>query len=57
MPPNVHLGGHLAVLTTGHILRFVKRYADLDDVLTRAVASYVNDVAGGAYPVPEHRYA
>jgi 3-methyl-2-oxobutanoate hydroxymethyltransferase len=47
----------LAGLTTGHIPRFVKRYADLDDVLTRAVASYVNDVADGAYPAPEHRYA
>src|SRR5713101_1861225 len=43
----------LAGLTTGHIPRFVKRYADLDDVLTRAVASYVNDVADGAYPAPE----
>ena len=47
----------LAGLTTGHIPRFVKRYADLDDVLTRAVASYVNDVADGAYPAPEHCYA
>jgi 3-methyl-2-oxobutanoate hydroxymethyltransferase len=46
----------LAGLTTGHIPRFVKRYADLDDVLTRAVASYVNDVADGAYPAPEHCY-
>jgi len=46
----------LAGLTSGHIPRFVKRYADLDDVLTRAVASYVNDVADGAYPAPEHCY-
>jgi 3-methyl-2-oxobutanoate hydroxymethyltransferase len=46
----------LAGLTTGHIPRFVKRYADLDDVLTRAVASYVNEVAEGAYPAPEHSY-
>jgi 3-methyl-2-oxobutanoate hydroxymethyltransferase len=47
----------LAGLTTGHIPRFVKRYADLDDVLTRAVTSYVSDVADGAYPAPEHCYA
>jgi 3-methyl-2-oxobutanoate hydroxymethyltransferase len=46
----------LAGLTTGHIPRFVKRYADLDGVLTRAVASYVNDVVGGVYPAPEHCY-
>jgi len=46
----------LAGLTPGHIPRFVKRYADLDDVLTRAAASYVNDVADGAYPAPEHCY-
>ncbi|HEX6677742.1 MAG TPA: 3-methyl-2-oxobutanoate hydroxymethyltransferase [Actinomycetes bacterium] len=47
----------LAGLTTGHVPRFVKRYADLDDVLTRAVAAYVNEVAEGAYPAPEHSYA
>jgi 3-methyl-2-oxobutanoate hydroxymethyltransferase len=46
----------LAGLTTGHVPRFVKRYAELDDVLTKAVASYVNDVADGAYPAPEHCY-
>jgi 3-methyl-2-oxobutanoate hydroxymethyltransferase len=46
----------LAGLTTGHAPRFVKRYADLDDVLTRAAACYVNDVADGAYPAPEHCY-
>jgi len=46
----------LAGLTPGHLPRFVKRYADLDDVLTTAVASYVNDVADGAYPAPEHCY-
>jgi 3-methyl-2-oxobutanoate hydroxymethyltransferase len=47
----------LAGLTTGRLPRFVKRYADLDDVLTRAVADYVNEVAEGAYPGPEHCYA
>ncbi|HZC40811.1 MAG TPA: 3-methyl-2-oxobutanoate hydroxymethyltransferase, partial [Streptosporangiaceae bacterium] len=47
----------LAGLTTGRLLRFVKRYADLDQVLTQAVAGYVNDVAAGAYPDPEHSYA
>jgi 3-methyl-2-oxobutanoate hydroxymethyltransferase len=46
----------LAGLTPGRLPRFVKRYADLDDVLTRAVASYVNEVADGAYPAPEHCY-
>jgi 3-methyl-2-oxobutanoate hydroxymethyltransferase len=46
----------LAGLTTGHLPRFVKRYADLDDVLTRAVADYVNEVAEGVYPAPEHCY-
>ena len=47
----------LAGLTTGRLPRFVKRYADLDQVLTQAVAGYVNDVAAGAYPDPEHSYA
>jgi 3-methyl-2-oxobutanoate hydroxymethyltransferase len=47
----------LAGLTTGRLPRFVKRYADLDEVLTRAVADYVNEVADGVYPAPEHSYA
>src|SRR5262249_42514249 len=46
----------LAGLTTGHLPRFVKRYADLNDLLARAAASYVHDVADGAYPPPEHCY-
>jgi len=46
----------LAGLTTGHVPRFVKRYAEVDSVLTTAVAAYVNDVAEGAYPAPEHCY-
>jgi 3-methyl-2-oxobutanoate hydroxymethyltransferase len=46
----------LAGLTPGRLPRFVKRYAYLDDALTTAVASYVNDVADGAYPAPEHCY-
>ncbi|MDR0345875.1 MAG: 3-methyl-2-oxobutanoate hydroxymethyltransferase, partial [Nocardiopsaceae bacterium] len=47
----------LAGLTTGRLPRFVKRYADLDQVLTQAVAGYVTDVAAGAYPDPAHSYA
>jgi ketopantoate hydroxymethyltransferase len=29
----------------------------VDDVLTRAVASYVKDVADSVYPAPEHSHA
>lgn len=36
--------------------RFVKRYADLHGVLTRAAQAYATDVCAGRYPGPEHSY-
>ena len=58
-----HVDGQLLVwtdwagLTVGRIPKFVKRYADLNTVLTGAVKTYIADVAGGEYPAPEHEYA
>lgn len=36
--------------------RFVKRYAELGQLATEAVAAYVADVRSGAFPGPEHAY-
>ncbi len=45
-----------AGFTTGRIPKFVKKYANLAEVLTEAVGNYRTDVASGAYPGPEHNY-
>jgi len=36
--------------------RFLRRYADLDKIVTGAVSQYITDVKGGAFPGPEERY-
>ncbi|GAA3697932.1 3-methyl-2-oxobutanoate hydroxymethyltransferase [Nonomuraea antimicrobica] len=36
--------------------KFVKRYADLDTELDRAVRAFADDVVSGAFPAPEHSY-
>ncbi len=47
----------MAGLRTGPTPRFVKRYADLHGVLTKAVCEYVDDVASGRFPEPERDFA
>jgi 3-methyl-2-oxobutanoate hydroxymethyltransferase len=57
-----HVDGQLLVwtdwagLTTGRIPKFVRKYADLNAVLTDAVTNYRQDVAAGEYPAAEHEY-
>jgi len=57
-----HTDGQLLVwtdwagLTTGRIPKFVKRYANLSEVLGDAAREWTADVASGAYPGPEHSY-
>jgi 3-methyl-2-oxobutanoate hydroxymethyltransferase len=36
--------------------RFVRRYADLDAVMTTAIREYADDVRAGRFPGPEHCY-
>jgi 3-methyl-2-oxobutanoate hydroxymethyltransferase len=40
----------------GHTPRFVKRYAELGALMSRAVAAYADDVRARAFPLPEHAY-
>lgn len=43
-------------LRTGKMARFVKQYADLHGVLTKAAAEYAADVKAGTFPGPEHTF-
>ncbi len=41
----------------GHAPRFVKRYADLGDVITEALSRYAEEVRSGAFPEQQHTYS
>jgi 3-methyl-2-oxobutanoate hydroxymethyltransferase len=41
----------------GRTPRFVKRYADLGEVITEALGRYAEDVRAGAFPEQQHTYA
>lgn len=43
-------------LRTGRAPRFVKRYADLHSIVDAAAKEFAADVAGGAFPAPEHTF-
>jgi 3-methyl-2-oxobutanoate hydroxymethyltransferase len=44
-------------LTTGKAPKFVKRYANLAEEITRAATAYADDVREGKFPGPEHEYS
>jgi 3-methyl-2-oxobutanoate hydroxymethyltransferase len=44
-------------LTTGKAPKFVKRYANLADEISRAAHRFADDVRSGAFPGPEHSYS
>ena len=44
-------------LTTGHVPRFVKRYADLNQTILRALEAYIADVRSSAFPDESHAYS
>ncbi|WP_433114450.1 3-methyl-2-oxobutanoate hydroxymethyltransferase [Micromonospora sp. CA-246542] len=46
----------MAGLRTGKAPRFVKRYADLADVLTDATRRFAEEVRGGEFPAAEHTF-
>ena len=43
-------------LTRGHVPRFVRRYANLSDEISRAVAQYCEDVRSGQFPSDVESY-
>jgi 3-methyl-2-oxobutanoate hydroxymethyltransferase len=44
-------------LTTGKAPKFVKRYANLAEDISRAAQRFAQEVAAGAFPGPEHEYS
>ncbi len=44
-------------ITTGHMAKFVKQYADVHAEMTHAVGRYSDEVRAGTFPGPEHAYA
>jgi 3-methyl-2-oxobutanoate hydroxymethyltransferase len=44
-------------ITTGHMAKFVKRYAELHEQMVEAVGRYGSEVRAGAFPGPEHSYS
>jgi 3-methyl-2-oxobutanoate hydroxymethyltransferase len=44
-------------LTTGKAPKFVKRYANLADEITRAAQRFVQEVGDGTFPAPEQSYS
>ena len=46
----------MAGMNRGRKPRFVKRYADLGDILLGAARAYADEVRAGAYPDAEHSY-
>ncbi len=43
-------------ITTGHMAKFVKRYADVHEEMVAAVSRYGEEVRSEAFPAPEHGY-
>ena len=43
-------------MTTGGSARFVKRYADIGDLVVEGIERYATEVRDGTYPAPEHCY-
>ena len=46
----------MAGMNTGRTARFVKRYAELGDLLGKAAAEYADDVRQGNFPAAEHSF-
>jgi 3-methyl-2-oxobutanoate hydroxymethyltransferase len=44
-------------ITTGHMAKFVKRYADVHETMVAAVSAYRDEVRAGTFPGPDHVYA
>src|SRR3954453_7270147 len=44
-------------ITTGHMAKFVKRYADIHEQMVEAVAKYGEEVRSKHFPEPDHVYS
>lgn len=44
-------------LTTGHIPKFAKRFANAGDAMRQGITDYINETKAGTFPAAEHTYA
>ncbi len=44
-------------LTTGHTAKFVKRFADLGEMMRKGINDYIDETKSGVFPAAEHTYA
>jgi 3-methyl-2-oxobutanoate hydroxymethyltransferase len=44
-------------MTSGHVPRFVKEYAQVAETIRQALGTYASDVREGRFPGPQHTYA
>ncbi len=44
-------------INTGHVARFVKRYAEVHAAMVDGVSAYASEVRGGEFPGEEHTYS
>ena len=44
-------------LTTGHTAKFVKRFADLGEMMRKGINDYIKKKKSGVFPAAEHTYA
>ena len=44
-------------INTGHVARFVKRYAAIHEAMVAGVADYAAEVRGGSFPDESHTYS
>ncbi|HEX3010506.1 MAG TPA: 3-methyl-2-oxobutanoate hydroxymethyltransferase [Syntrophomonadaceae bacterium] len=43
-------------MTTGHVAKFVKKFANLEPLIHEALREYIKEVEEGTFPGPEHTY-
>ncbi len=44
-------------LTTGHTPKFVKRFAEVGDLMRKGISDYISETKEGTFPAEEHTYA
>ena len=44
-------------ITLGHTAKFVKKFADVGDVMRKGISDYIEEVKNGTFPSEEHTYA
>ena len=44
-------------LTTGHVPKFAKRFANAGDVMRQGISDYISETKAGTFPAPENTYA